>query len=250
MLSNRIRVFVFSYLCDRNVNFTMKREKVPDIWLQSRSDVFWKEIAPKDHVVQIYESDEVFLEALAGYVGGGINTGDCCIVIATQSHLDALNDRLKEHVVYIDTLISDNRYIPLNAEDTLEKFMVNGMPDEKLFIELASSLINRAHASGRRVRAFGEMVAILFAKGETEATMRLEQLWNKFCEKESICLFCAYPKKEFKGKRADLLSRVCTMHSKIIAGTEKQLRRIFYKDINGKTGKGLNMALDFAGVSK
>lgn len=40
------------------------------------------------------------------------------------------------------------------------------------------------------------MVAILWSKGNSETTIRLGYLWNKFCEKEALCLFCAYPKSE------------------------------------------------------
>ena len=51
---------------------------------QSKADTFWGEIAPCDHVVQIYETDEIFINALVGFVGDGINSNDSCIVIATQ----------------------------------------------------------------------------------------------------------------------------------------------------------------------
>src|SRR6202022_722238 len=102
-------------------------------WHQSRTDIFWGEIAPCDHVVQIYENDGVFLDALAGFTGCGINAGECVIVIATQAHLNSLEKRLKSFGIHVNSLIEDDRYIPLNAEETLSKFMVNGWPDETLF---------------------------------------------------------------------------------------------------------------------
>src|SRR5688500_4020280 len=102
-------------------------------WKKIDTDIFWGEIAPTDHVLQIYENDEVFLDALAGFVGGGINAGDCVIVIATDAHLQALNNRLSSYGVHVPTLVSDERYVPLNAEATLSRFMVNGWPDETLF---------------------------------------------------------------------------------------------------------------------
>src|SRR5687767_10575 len=124
-------------------------------WTKSRSDIFWGEIAPCDHVIQIYENDGVFLDALAGFVGGGINAGDCCIVIATDSHLKALEARLSSYGIQIHDLVSENRYIPLNAQETLNKFMVNGWPDEVLFNKTVSELIERGSCNNRAVRAFG-----------------------------------------------------------------------------------------------
>jgi hypothetical protein len=120
-------------------------------WKKVKADVFWGEIAPCDHVVQIYENDEVFLDALSGFIGAGINAGDCVIVIATTTHLNALEKRLVLYGVRIDTLIEDDRYIPLDAEETLSTFMVNGWPDEKLFMKTISALIERGNSKNRRI---------------------------------------------------------------------------------------------------
>jgi len=164
---------------------------------RAKSEIFWSEIAPCDHVVQIYENDGIFLDALTGFVGGGINAGDAVIVIATEKHLLALHGRLRSYGLHVDSLIAENRYIPMNAEEILATFMVNNWPDEELFMQTVSKLIRKAGKKNQRIRAFGEMVAILWAEGHNGATVQLEHLWNKFCEKEEFCLFCAYPKTGF-----------------------------------------------------
>ncbi len=38
-------------------------------WTVASEQIFWGEIAPCDHVVQIYENDEAFLDMLKGFVG-------------------------------------------------------------------------------------------------------------------------------------------------------------------------------------
>src|SRR5688500_17572825 len=102
-------------------------------WQRTSAENFWGEIAPTDHVVQIYENDQVFLDTLSGFIGGGINAGDCVIIIATKDHLKALDTQLLSYGVHVSTLVEDDRYIPLDAQKTLDKFMVNGWPDETLF---------------------------------------------------------------------------------------------------------------------
>src|SRR5205085_7853707 len=182
-------------------------------WKQVKADIFWAEVAPCDHILQIYETDEVFIDTLSGFVGNGINAGDCCIVIATREHLHALNRQLTNYGIRIDTLVADNRYVPLDAEETLAKFMVNGWPDEKRFMKVVSQLISGCHGTQRKIRAFGEMVAILWAQGHNGATVQLEHLWNKFCATEAFCLFCAYPKAGFTDDINTSLNHICDQHS-------------------------------------
>ena len=185
-------------------------------WKKSNVDVFWGEIAPCDHVVQIYENDNVFLDALSGFVGGGIKADECVIIIATSSHLNSLNERLNSYGVKTETLIEDDRYIALDANETLQKFMVNGWPDEELFNQTVSSIIERGTCRNRRIRAFGEMVAVLWAQGLNGATVHLEHLWNKFCEEHKFSLFCAYPKTGFTQNINESILNICGCHNKIM----------------------------------
>ena len=204
-------------------------------WKKTGADIFWGEIAPCDHVVQIYENDGIFLDALTGFVGGGINGGECVIVIATENHLNALNSRLRDYGISIDTLINDDRYIPVEAEEVLSKFMVDEWPDEKLFMQTISSLLIRGQSKGRQIRAFGEMVALLWAKGMNGATVRLEYLWNKYCEQNEFCLFCAYPKTGFTQDINESIMNICSCHTKMIGGNEKQLTEVVYANIPKQT---------------
>jgi MEDS: MEthanogen/methylotroph, DcmR Sensory domain len=197
-----------------------------------KADVFWGDIATREHVLQIYENEGVFLDALTGFVGGGIDADDSCIVIATDYHLTALEKRLGSYGVKIEALVDDRRYIPLNAEETLSRFMINGWPDENLFNEAIATILQTVrNCTDRRIRAFGEMVAILWAHGNNRATVRLEHLWNKFCNKEKFCLFCAYPKSGFTKEIAESMHHICCAHEKMIGGSEKQLTEIFYREI-------------------
>jgi hypothetical protein len=200
-------------------------------WKQTSDQVFWGEIAPCEHVVQIYENDQAFLDLLSGYVTGGFNTGECVIVIATGPHLKGLEERLDDLGYNTSKFIFKNQFIPLDAEQTLSKFMVNGWPDENLFNHVVSELIVKAKENGRQVRAFGEMVAILWAKGHVGATVRLEQLWNKFCEQEAFALFCAYPQSGFTQDATESVLHICGAHSKMITGSPKGMTDLFYKNI-------------------
>ncbi len=178
-------------------------------------DVFWGEIAPCEHLVQIYTSDDAFLNSLEGFVGGGIQKGDSVIVIATPGHLSALNQRLTARGFNVEAVRLRQQYIALDANEALAKFIVKGWPDEQLFNKFVADLVMRT-SNKRRVRAFGEMVAILWARGQNMATIRLEELWQQLCEKDGLSLFCAYPKSGFTQDTGASIKEICATHSKLL----------------------------------
>lgn len=151
------------------------------------------------------------------------------MLIATAEHIRALRERLSIKELTVDKLIASDQLILLDAEETLSKFMVNGWPEARLFEETIMGIIKRATDKNRPVRAFGEIVAVLWAKGEKSATVHLETLWNRFCETQTLCLLCAYPKIGFTQDVNSSAHTICCAHSKMISGEQKSATKIFYK---------------------
>ena len=210
--------------------------KINKDWSHRSSKDFWGEIAPSEHVVQIYENDKVFLDLLHGFVSDGFDAGDCVIVIATPAHLQSLATRLTASGFNLSDLESKKIYFPLEAETMLSKFMINDWPDETLFNQVIANLISKAKADARQFRAFGEMVALLWAKGQIGATVRLEHLWNKFCSRQNLSLFCAYPQSGFTQDTGESVAHICSAHSKMIAGVTQSQTEVFYKAVAKHVG--------------
>jgi hypothetical protein len=202
-----------------------------EYWQSSSLQVFWGELAPCDHIVQIYENDKIFLDSLEGFVGSGLLAGDAVIIIATTEHLVAIEKRLKKQGFNMDKLASSDQYIGLDADETLSKFMVNDWPDEDLFMELVTTLFKRAQQNNRKVRAFGEMVALLWKQGLNGATVQLENLWTRFQKKDEFTLFCAYPKVGFTQDMHASMDLICCQHSKVIDGGPRPSTEIYYKAV-------------------
>ena len=74
------------------------------------------------------------------------------------------------------------------------------------------------------MRAFGEMVSLLWAEELYEAALRLEQLWNDLIGLRACSLFCAYRMTDFNTDAATLRFKVvCMQHSQVLlSGTGTQ----------------------------
>lgn len=160
-------------------------------------DVFWAEIAACSHCVQIYENDEVFLAALEAYVCAGLQQGEAVILIATEAHLGLLEARLARSDIDVRDAAAREQYIALDADAAIKTFMDGDWPDEERFNQLVVSLLGRVRPAYPKVRAFGEMVALMWARGQHRATIQLEHLWARLCHSEQFSLFCAYPRAGF-----------------------------------------------------
>jgi hypothetical protein len=136
--------------------------------------IFWGEIAPCEHIAQFYQSDNALIESLARFVSAGLASGESVIVVATSGHLRELASRLSEMSVDLHAATSEDRFITLDAEIALASFMLQNWPDDQRFSHFVEHLISRATHRNRRVRVFGEMVALLWARGQVAATVRLD----------------------------------------------------------------------------
>jgi hypothetical protein len=206
-------------------------EKITSVneWETSNIQVFWGEIAPCDHLVQVYENEKIFLDTLEGFAGTGFLANDSVVIIATSTHLDALNARLRSHSFDLNALIKGDQYIPIKAEDLLSILLVDGWIDEKIFNSFITDIVNRAKQRNGKVRAFGEMVAVLWEQGLCGATVQLENLWNQLHGKSPFTLFCAYPKTGFMQSTNDSIDIICKQHAKVIDGYAKPSTDIYYK---------------------
>ena len=181
----------------------------------------WGEADRHAHTVQFYGASAVLVEELSSFIGGALAAGDSAVVIATKANRDGLERQL--HFRGFDTAraIAKGRYIALDAAETLAAFMRDGWPDAALFTEVVGGVLAQAAAtaSGKnaRISAFGEMVALLWAEGNGEAAVRLEQLWNNLARMYRLSLHCAYPMSGFdRAEHGDLFLKICAEHSHVI----------------------------------
>lgn len=157
------------------------------------------------HSVHFYEQDEALIARLEEYVVEGARLGQTTVVIATPLHRQMLRERLSQWEL-------EEAFLGLDAQDCLNRFMVAGLPDPQLF-ELTIGALVRSRAE-EGVRAYGEMVSLLWQQDNLAGTLELETLWNGLQRETDFALMCAYPLQDVEGRPG--LADVCDLHSEVL----------------------------------
>jgi len=171
-----------------------------------------------EHLVQFYEDDEFLAATVARFLGEGLPVGDSLVVIATEAHRHAFRQQLESMGLDVGRACESGQLTLLDASEMLSKFMRNGDPDRDLFELEVGSVVGRLAAalSGQRLlRAYGEMVDVLWKEGQRKAAIRLEELWNELQSRHSFKLLCAYAMASFY-KEPAALQTVCASHTHVI----------------------------------
>lgn len=172
-----------------------------------------------DHAVRFYGDDASLVEMLAQFVRDGLPTAEPLVLIATAEHRQALLRLLDRKGLTSAELARRGSVWILDAHETLATFMADGMPDTDRFFESVGGLVDRAQQSARgaTVRAFGEMVDLLWRDGNASAAIRLEQLWNSLAASRRFTLLCAYALDNFRSEPQGFdIGDVCHLHTHVL----------------------------------
>jgi MEDS: MEthanogen/methylotroph, DcmR Sensory domain len=170
----------------------------------------------RSHAVRFYENDKSLAQIVAGFLADGLAADEPGIVVATPDQRAALIRQLVVRGFDVVNLQRSGQLVLLDAEETLSTFMVDGEPDSGSFASRVSDVIRRA--CGARtdctVRIFGQMVDVLWQRGEHQAAIRLEVMWNELAHTHAFSLLCGYAMGHFY-KDANF-DEVCAQHTQIV----------------------------------
>jgi signal transduction histidine kinase len=168
------------------------------------------------HGVQFYESGAFLEDAVAEFLGDGLGRGDTAVVVACPGRRQAVSERLSARGLDIEHACDAGVVTFLDAEAALAEFMVDRMPDVLRFRKSLGSIFERTTSArrGAHVRAYGEMVDVLWRAGNALAALRLEELWNELAGTHRFSLLCAYGIGNFcREADAGLLEEVLRRHT-------------------------------------
>ena len=158
------------------------------------------------HRVQFYDRESFLIRKIAAFVSPAVEAGGTAVIVATGPHLELLAEALPA---------GPGRIVRLDAEETLARLLVDGVPDAQRFEAVIGGVLADCAGSGP-VAVFGEMVGVLYGKGEVDAAARLEALWNGLLERRAFSLLCGYPMRLFAGAgHRGAFRAICDAHSQV-----------------------------------
>lgn len=151
------------------------------------------------HVLRYCQDDTALTISAAGFLADGIASGEPAVVFATPARREATCECLRERGLDVDYLERESRLTLLDARATLATFMVGDLPDAHKFSHSVGAAVERLCAAnhGSPVRAFGEMVSLLWQDGNTRAAVRLEELWGELIGAQPLLLLSSDVGGEF-----------------------------------------------------
>jgi hypothetical protein len=178
-----------------------------------------------EHVVQFYDQQEDLARAVGDYLTAAVAAREIAIVIATEEHRLLFGAEMARAGVDTAQARRDGSVIWLDAAETLGRFVHEGQVNSDGFREVVGSLVREAAQTGRGIKAYGEMVALLWEAGHVIGAIELEKLWNDLAAEVSFSLFCAYNINSAAGEEhADALHEVCRLHTAVIDDATARFR--------------------------
>jgi hypothetical protein len=168
------------------------------------------------HAVQFYGNDAELFKTVGVFLSEGLVSGQPAVVIATEPHRKDIEAALEARFIDVARARRLGDLVLLDAEETLATFMVDGVPTAAVFKKVVGDVIQQTLRGRERtpVRAYGEMVDVLWKQGKTDAAVRLEVLWNDLASTHVFSLLCGYAIGNFY-KQTQRYEEVCNLHTHV-----------------------------------
>lgn len=150
-----------------------------------------------DHLVTFYEHVDFLAASVCPFLLDGLRRGETVVVVATPAHRAAFADTLTDSGHDLARSRRVGRYVELDAATILAELLVDGGLCTARFDAHITRPMTEAATGTRGMRAYGEMVALLWEQGRLDLALEFEDRWNALLEQVPLPLFCGYPLSAF-----------------------------------------------------
>ena len=165
--------------------------------------------------MMFYARHEAWCSEAAGLVRVALSRGDAVTVFASEITRMGVAKQLAAQGLDTTQVITDGRYVVVDAAETLQDMTRNGQPDEQLVSAVVETLNSRLAVSrpASRMTIIGE-IAPGVSRDQGDALLGIERLWNALAGDRPFLTVCGYSTDRLRGDGQDrrLWPGVCSEH--------------------------------------
>jgi hypothetical protein len=150
------------------------------------------EAPPGRHFAQFQRGLDALTDSASVFLEAGLRQGNSLLIVAPAQRVDQLFDRLATARLHPKGLVDSGQLAVLDSAAILDKLSSNGLTDWARFRGLLGPVMAQLRPHGRGTRIYSEIANMLWEAGDTEAAIRLEELWNALAGAYPFSLFCGY----------------------------------------------------------
>lgn len=168
------------------------------------------------HVVHFYSDDAELIGSVADFLAPAFDAEHGVLVVATDRHRLDLRAELRMRGIDLAAAEKFGRALGLDASATLRTILRAGSLDRDAFERVIGGAIDKVGAGSGQTRVYGELVSLLWLRGDAHGAVALEDAWNDLLARRGITLLCGYPSRVL-GERArpELLRAITGAHGQI-----------------------------------
>lgn len=201
------------------------------------------------HFCQLHDRPEELTQAVADYARAGLHEGNAVLVIAESARLAAVRAGLPD----VDVFLERRQLTLFDAEAILPQILLDGRPDPATCRDFFSAALSDiASLRYRHARIYGELVNVLWRRGEAAGALQLEAIWNELAREHRFSLFCGYEIPGLDEGAYDIpLSGIAECHSDVLdTDADDRLQRAIDRASAEILGLPLSSALCYFGQAQ
>lgn len=166
---------------------------------------------PSEHAVHFYSRDEDLCAKVAEFLLDGLRDHERVLILATAGHWADIARRVSSAIgaAALDRAIADNDVTFQDADAVVDAITTNGVVDRERFRAMITAALTPLAPP---VRVFGEVVALLAARGRFDDAIAIEALGDHLAHTAHVQVLCAYDLRHFDSPAAT--ARVANAHDR------------------------------------
>jgi DcmR-like sensory protein len=173
------------------------------------------------HAVQFQGDDSRWLDGAADVLSMALHRGDTVATALIESNRHALALRMNERGWNLADVRARGRYLAFDAEEAATHVMRDGRPTlastALMVAALEDARTTLATGPCSHLTIVGEIAGVLCRRGQFEAALELERLWDELTRSLPILTICTYSTGCFDQDQAPGFASGVSAHHSVIS---------------------------------